>query len=1058
MNLSYTSAAHRQSGGAASLIRHVFLKSVSRMNYLLVLFTLLTATVSASDLPDGFAESRLATGLDPTGIEVAPDGRVFITEKSGKVRIIKNGSLLTTPFLSITVDNNNERGLQSIVFDPNFASNKYVYVYYTVRGNGSTPAHNRVSRFTANGDVAVARSEDIIFELDNLSSAGNHNGGALLFKDGKLYIFTGENADPNKSQSMSTVLGKVLRINPDGSIPSDNPFYDTASGKNQAIWALGLRNPFRASVQPGTGRIFVNDVGGGRFEEVNNATTSGKNFGWPGIEGFRTTQTPPANYQDPQYAYDRSQGCSITGGTFYNPTTANFPASYQGKYFFSDYCNGYIKTLDFANGNTVVTFATGISRPVDIEVAPDGSLYYLARGGQGGGSVGDNTSSNNGEVWRVYYSGSDAPSISAQPVSKTVSVSSPVTFTVSATGTALNYQWQRNGANISGATSASYTISAVTTSDNTASFRVVVSNAQGSVTSSAATLTVTSNQAPTATIVTPTSGTLFSAGETIEFSGTGTDPEDGTLPASAFSWRVDLHHDVHTHPALDPTSGSKSGSFTISTNNEIDDNIWYRIYLTVTDDNGQSHTTYREIFPRKVEVTLTTNPAGLQVNLDGQTVTTPYTFTGVVGITRNLEAVTPQTSGGLSYQFSSWSDGGNLNHNIATPTADGTYTATFTQALRTPENPASTVSGVEYQYYECSWNSLPDFTALTPVETGNVASFDLSPRNRNEQFGFRFSGYVNVPTDGEYTFYTGSDDGSELFIGNKLVVANGGLHSYEEKSGKIGLKAGKHAISVTFFERGGDELLDVSYVGPGISKQAIPATALFRADSGFTSLVLEAEDAVKSGVQVSNIHAGYSGTGFADYANATDDYLEWTANVPSAGTYTLAFRYALGNGGDRPLQIQVNGNVTETELAFPNTSTWTNWQTVSLTANLQAGNNTIRATATGASGANLDYLEISSGTSASKVAVQPSGVGEPSETMKYYPLPANETLIIESPTELESTVQLTTLQGVPVAPVYAKPQSGRLALNVSGMKPGMYLLTVRTAAGKTVTRKIVVQR
>src|SRR6187397_1674960 len=195
---------------------------------LLAAFALVSAWARAATLPTGFTETAIATGLSaPTAMALAPDGRVFVCEQGGTLRISKNGALLPTPFLTLSVDSAGERGLLGVVLDPNFATSQYVYVYYTV----PSPAHNRLSRFTANGDVAVAGSETVLLELDNLSSATNHNGGALHFgADGKLYIGVGDNAHGANAQSLTILFGKLLRINSDGSIPTDNPFYNQATG------------------------------------------------------------------------------------------------------------------------------------------------------------------------------------------------------------------------------------------------------------------------------------------------------------------------------------------------------------------------------------------------------------------------------------------------------------------------------------------------------------------------------------------------------------------------------------------------------------------------------------------------------------------------------------------------------------------------------------------------------------------------------------------------------------------------------------------------------------
>jgi glucose/arabinose dehydrogenase len=338
----------------------------------------LNESAAGATLPQGFSETTVSGGLSsPTAMDFAPDGRLFVCLQGGQLRVIKNGSLLATPFLTLTVDSSGERGLLGVAFDPNFASNNFVYVYYTVPGS---PAHNRVSRFTANGDVAVAGSEFVLLNLNNLSTAQNHNGGAIHFgPDGKLYIAVGENANPSNAQTLSNLLGKVLRINSDGSIPSDNPFFSTA-GARQEIWALGLRNPFTFAFQPGTGRMFINDVGQGTWEEINDGV-AGSNYGWSICEGV--CSPPNANFRDPLFQYGHGStsttGCAIVGGGFYNPSVVQFPASFIGKYFFADLCTGWIRVFDPSH-NTASDFASGVSAPVDLRVATDGTLYYLSIG------------------------------------------------------------------------------------------------------------------------------------------------------------------------------------------------------------------------------------------------------------------------------------------------------------------------------------------------------------------------------------------------------------------------------------------------------------------------------------------------------------------------------------------------------------------------------------------------------------------------------------------------------------------------------------------------------
>jgi glucose/arabinose dehydrogenase len=353
---------------------------------------------SATKVPTGFTDKLVAQVNNTTSMAIAPDGRIFVVQKGGKIRVIKNGQLLSKPFITLTTDASFFRGLLGITLDPNFSTNHYVYVFYTAT---SPTLHNRVSRFTANGDVAVAGSEKVLLDLPAIPdpNQGAHYGGSLRFgADGKLYVGVGDgdnNASDAKlhrySQSLDNLNGKILRINSDGTIPTDNPFYGPASGDDR-IWALGLRQPISLDVQSGTGRMFVNEVGEDSWEEIDevaqDATRGAKNYGWPDYEGFAPSLPSLQNYQDPLLAYPHpgidpsapATGCSITGGAFYDPTTAtNSFASYQGKYFYTDYCSGWIRVFDPSSG-TDSAFASGIVNPVDLEVGDNGSLYYLYRG------------------------------------------------------------------------------------------------------------------------------------------------------------------------------------------------------------------------------------------------------------------------------------------------------------------------------------------------------------------------------------------------------------------------------------------------------------------------------------------------------------------------------------------------------------------------------------------------------------------------------------------------------------------------------------------------------
>ena len=188
------------------------------------------------------------------------------------------------------------------------------------------------------------------------------------------------------------------------------------------------------------------------------------------------------------------------------------------------------------------------------------------------------------------------------------------------------------------------------------------------------------NEAPSATIAQPTAALTFKGGDSIAYSGSATDREDGTEPASRLTWWVELHHDTHTHPFMPRTTGA-SGKVFVPPIGETSDNVFLRLYLEAMDDSGKADTVFRDIQPQKVQFTLATDPAGLSVTLDGQPREVPITITGVVGMERELGATTPQTVGSTAYNFPSWSDGGAATHRISTPADATTYTARFTAVV-----------------------------------------------------------------------------------------------------------------------------------------------------------------------------------------------------------------------------------------------------------------------------------------------------------------------------------------------------------------------------------------
>jgi len=325
-------------------------------------------------LPNGFEVEIVATGLTGcTALETTVDNRVLICEQTGTLRIVKDGKLLDQPALSVEVESYWERGLIGVTVDPEFPRSPHIYICYVAP---RPYPHHRISRFTMHGDIADPGSEKLLIDGDDQTKLGGtipagHQGGGLHFgADGKLYIAIGEQTAGEPSQHFDTIQGKLLRINADGSIPTDNPFINKTKGKYRAIWALGLRNPYTFAIRRSNSDMCINDVGGDKFEEINRGV-AGANYGWPLSEG----PTDDERFCAPIFTYPHA---SICGGDF-APLDSNWPNEFRGKYFFAEFIQGWIKTLDVTHPQQIETFATGLRNPVDLRFAADGSLYVLLR-------------------------------------------------------------------------------------------------------------------------------------------------------------------------------------------------------------------------------------------------------------------------------------------------------------------------------------------------------------------------------------------------------------------------------------------------------------------------------------------------------------------------------------------------------------------------------------------------------------------------------------------------------------------------------------------------------
>ncbi len=643
-----------------------------------------TAPITSGPLPPGFVRSTVATGLnEPTVLEFTPDGRLLVAERDGTIRIVQGGALLPAPLIDIPVNTlNGERGLVGMTLDPNFTANGFLYSYYT-----NNEPRNRVGRFTVVGNSANVATEVVLWENPDLA-ADFHHGGAIAFgRDGHLYIATGDQFDSASAQSLSNQHGKILRLEPDGGIPPKNPFVGVPGAQEQ-IWALGLRNPFRFvfDFDGAVERMYIGNVGGNSFdswEEVNRGA-AGANYGWPNQEGpvcfvsdCSDYTFPIWSYQhnDPEYFVDIVQG-SISLGPVYRGTV--FPPEYRGNLYAGDYANRWIRRLIFDGAGNVIADPLFVQAPdagtiVDLEVGPDGALYFVTVGTPWSGAP------DVGAVYRIAYTGStNAPPIVFAAASPT-SGPAPLTVQFNSTGSddpdegpgPLTYNWLFGDGGSSSAPNPQHIY------QDPGMFQATLTLSDGADQTTSPPITIIVGNPPTGIITLPLAGATYRAGDTISFAGTANDPEDGALPASAFRWQILLVHAAHTHPFLGPLNGVTGGSFLIVATGHSPENTFYEIRLSVTDSDGLTHTSARALTPQTATIALDTDPSGIPIFLDGEAVNTPRNYTSLIGFQHIVEAQTSYVLNSVPYLFACWSDAGTRTHNYTTPDTPSSLIAIY---------------------------------------------------------------------------------------------------------------------------------------------------------------------------------------------------------------------------------------------------------------------------------------------------------------------------------------------------------------------------------------------
>ncbi len=636
----------------------------------------LQSCIDSAELPEEFDRTVVVSGLtEPTDFDFIVDQHdpdhihaILIAEKSGAIKLYDMHTGATTTLLRLdVVTAGGERGLIGIEVDPNFWAEgqegfRTVYAAYTGADN-----YDRLSSFVMSDSLTALGPEKMLVKSTQPANDFHHGGELEFDPSGRfLYWAVGNNTTPSaNSQDLTNIHGKILRLNRDGSGAAGNPFSSSPDENTQRIYAYGLRNPFRFGFDPHTGALLAGDVGEGAWEELNLIVPAG-NYGWPAAEGPCDT----CGFVNPIYSYPHTQPTNSGSITSVLVLDDDSTPAGQRKVLIADYSLGWIRELTFDDEYSSLiderTFDSAAGAAVKLTQAANGDIYQL--------------NIYPGVLSVIAPSGGNRSPVAVIGSTKTSGAGTELDVTFSAEqssdpdGDTLTYRWDFGNGQTS--TEANPTVTFTNSGDYSA-YTVTLTVSDGAKQNMTTERIVVGSTPPTAdfAVLSP-GGYTYNAGDTLTFGATATDAQDGTLPDSAYRWTIEFHHAQHKHPFLDNITGPDL-SFRVPTDYDQLANTYYKVILTVTDSSGLTTTTVKDVRPNLVTLTFGANDPDARYTIDGIPHTGSYSEQAVVGVTRTLGAISPQTINGAEMVFGSWSDGGAQTHTVVVPGSDTSYTVTY---------------------------------------------------------------------------------------------------------------------------------------------------------------------------------------------------------------------------------------------------------------------------------------------------------------------------------------------------------------------------------------------